>query len=67
MAEFKIEASLDQEEYETLHTLLHDAVISHSAEAKIDFLVGIISKQEYDWHVGHSKYLQGIADKLHRK
>ena len=60
----KISAELDSFEAETLFDVLHQEIIKHTAEAKLQFLSKEISKSHLEWHLSHAEYLEGIKKKL---
>lgn len=64
MKQYKLEATLDLSELDTLLGLLSHEITQHTLEAKLQFIAGDIDKSRYEWHQRHAEFLKSIQAKL---
>ena len=55
---------LDGADKENIAIIFNESVLEAGPLAKCRFLAGEISKAEYDWYIGHHKYLVELEEKL---
>ena len=59
-----VHARLDEFETEALAGILHEEIVGHRDESKVEHACGRITDAELRWHLAHAEFLQGVISKL---